>query len=205
MSCGPYLVPMTRPDASTLATPSNCLDNSSAWSIDACESTVPDNATTWFTVLTLILKPLVMLSANKADFTFVVIQLSETTRPVFFAARLVFFSILLATDGDSMLLSTLRTPSTVLASSSAASFASDVGTVPVSETTPLALVTLISESFRRLSSRYLAFTLAVMAAALSAVRALALLGSGLLPVSAQAVTPRLNNAATEMALIRLLV
>jgi hypothetical protein len=134
----------------------------------------PLSMTTPFTVLTLTLKPLLTLSAMISDFTLVVIQLSEPTRSVWATALCI--EPLLEPPVNSS--STLLTPSTFFATSSAAALESEPVADPVSVTTPLVVVTLMCDPLRRSSPRKFAFTLVVIALSLIAAPTLSLCAVG---------------------------
>src|SRR3569832_1500128 len=154
----------------------------------------PVSTTTPWVVVTLILKPLLMLFASSSDLTFVVIQLSDTARFVSSTALLLV--------GVFMSPSTLLTPSTPLASFAAKALASLVAE-PVSVTTPLVVDTLMSDCLRLSSPIRLAFTLVVMAVAVMAAPTLLLCGCGTVSVEAASAVPRLSPATRPAAITAL--
>src|SRR3569832_1066741 len=154
----------------------------------------PVSTTTPWVVVTLILKPLLMLFASSSDLTFVVIQLSDTARFVSSTALLLV--------GVFMSPSTLLTPSTPLASFAAKALASLVAE-PVSVTTPLVVDTLMSDCLRLSSPISLAFTLVVMAVSVMAAPTLLLCGCGTVSVEAASAVPRLSPATRPAAITAL--
>jgi hypothetical protein len=132
----------------------------------------------------------------------VVIQLSDATRSVFVTASCVRADALLLA-GVFRLLSTLLTPSTDFVAASATVFAFELLAEPSSVTTPLVVVTLISDFLRLSLPISLAFTLVVMTVSVSVALTLSLWGCGTVssPEAAPAVpmlTPVTRPTAINM-------
>src|ERR1700693_5334155 len=141
----------------------------------ACDTTVPDRATIESLVVTLMSAPLVLLSVANLVLRSAVIAVSSTAEAVLCVVCLALDPSSEVADGAASWLLTLRTPETFEASVSAASLAVELDAEPVSVTTPLLVVTLMSLCLSRSSVANLVFTLGVIAASLIAAPTVALL------------------------------